>query len=352
MPTATVNGVRLNYLQVEDGGPAAREDLVMVHGLATNLAFWYLPYAPEFARQFRVTLLDLRGHGRSQMTPQGYTPQNLGRDLGGLLDALGLQRVHLMAHSFGGVVALNFACAQPERVASLVLADTHIAAVRHVETRQEWEFGQRIQPMLERHGLDLDTRDPYFGYRLLTRVAQWQVRGFAVPGELLELARPLMGRAGARTAQQWLHLMDATSAGAELMGDDGLTLDRLRALRFPILAMYGDHSQARLTGDELLGLWPHAEFRRVRDAGHFFPSSRADELISGCRRFWGGEFAAAPRRTRAGEAERRWFRSDRVFETGGHWYFTTRERNRVGPFTAPEEARDELASFMASVQAA
>jgi pimeloyl-ACP methyl ester carboxylesterase len=355
LPTVSVNGVRLNYLQVDDGeagdGQPPPEDLVMVHGLATSLAFWYLPYAAEFARQFRVTLFDLRGHGRSEMPVAGYTPPQLGRDLAGLLDALGLQRVHLMAHSFGGVVALNLACAQPDRVASLVLADTHIAAARHVETAQDWQFGATIQPMLERHGLDLDTRDPYFGYRLLTRVAQWQVRGFEVPAELLELARPLMGRAGARSAAQWLHLMGSTAAETELMGDDGLTLARLRGLRFPILAMYGDHSQARLTGDELLALWPHAEFRRVRDAGHFFPSSRPEELISGCRRFWGGEFAAAPRRHRAGEAQRGWFRSDRVFRAGDQWYFTTRERSRVGPFAAPEEAREVLAGFMATVQA-
>lgn len=62
MPTATINGVRLNYVQVDDGGDGAREDLVMVHGLATSLAFWYFRYAPEFSRRFRVTMLDLRGH--------------------------------------------------------------------------------------------------------------------------------------------------------------------------------------------------------------------------------------------------------------------------------------------------
>ena len=125
----------------------------------------------------------------------------------------------------------------------------------------------------------------------------------------------------------------------------------LRGLRFPILAMYGDHSQARLTGSELLDIWPHAEFRRVRDAGHFFPTSRPEEVIAGCRRFWGGEYSRMPRH-RVGESSQRHFRSERVFAVDGHWYFTTREKARVGPFAAREEAHLEYARQFAASQAA
>lgn len=351
MPVAQVNGVKLNYVQLDDGqedGP--REDLIMVHGLATNLAFWYFGYAPQAARRFRVTVFDLRGHGRSEMPPRGYTPASMAADLGGLMDHLGIRRAHFLAHSFGGVVTMNLAVQHPDRVHSLVLADSHISAVRHVENLRDWAYGESIQPILDRHGLDLDTRDPYFGYKLLTRVAEFQARGLPVPAEMAELVRPLMGKAGSRTAAQWLHLMSSTTAAEEMMGDDGLSLERLRAFRFPILAMYGDHSQARLTGSELLEVWPHAEFRRVRDAGHFFPTSRPEEVLSGCERFWGGEFAAQAHRQREGERHQRYFRSDRVFSSAGGWYFTTRESNRVGPFSGSEEATAELASFMLSVQ--
>jgi pimeloyl-ACP methyl ester carboxylesterase len=351
MPTAIVNGVRLNYVQLDNGEADTREHLIMVHGLATNLAFWYLRYASEFAKQFRVTLYDLRGHGRSEMPTSGYGPAVLAQDLGALMDHLGIASAHFLAHSFGGVVTMNLAATQPQRVRSLVLADSHIAAVRHVETPQEWAYGQRLQPILHRHGIDLDTHDPYFGYKLLTRVAEWQLRGFALPDELAELVNPLMGKAGSRTSAQWLKLMRTTEAEIEMMGDDGLSLDKLRGFRFPILAMYGDHSQARLTGAELLELWPHAEFRRVRDAGHFFPTSRPEEVLSGCKRFWKGEFTDAPRRHRAGETRRSYFRSDRVFNADGAWYFTTRNENRVGPFAASEDAKEGLASFMSAMKA-
>jgi pimeloyl-ACP methyl ester carboxylesterase len=146
MPVALVNGVRLNYVQLDDGGSDAREDLVMVHGLATNMAFWYFKYGVALTNRFRVTLYDLRGHGRSDMPQSGYTPEVLARDLVALLDHLGIDAAHFMAHSFGGVVALNFACERPHRVRSLVLADSHLSAGRKVQARSEWTFGQEFQP--------------------------------------------------------------------------------------------------------------------------------------------------------------------------------------------------------------
>ena len=84
MPIAKVNGVALNYLQLDDSDGAAREDLIMVHGLATNMAFWYFNYGVPLSKKFRVTLYDLRGHGRSEMPDTGYTPATLGQDLGAL----------------------------------------------------------------------------------------------------------------------------------------------------------------------------------------------------------------------------------------------------------------------------
>ena len=73
MPTVHVNGVKLNYLRLDEGDASGREDLVMIHGLATNMAFWYFPYAVPLAKRFRITLYDLRGHGRSPLPPGPHT---------------------------------------------------------------------------------------------------------------------------------------------------------------------------------------------------------------------------------------------------------------------------------------
>lgn len=348
MPSVLVNGVRLNYLQVEEPSSGPREDLIMVHGLATNMAFWYLPYAPVFARRFRVTLFDLRGLGRSEMTPAGYTPQNLALDLHALMDHLGIPRAHFVAHSFGGVVVLNLALVDPARVSSLVLCDSHISAVRRHVAGRDWGNRAHIQALVDRHGLKLDTHDPYFGYRLITEVAQRQADGTGVEQDLLDLVGPLMARQGRRGAQQWLRLMEDTAAEAELLGDDGLSLEALRRLMFPILALYGDHSQARLTGGELLDVWPHAEFRRVRDAGHFFPASRPEDVMHECERFWRGDYLRRPV-VRSGEESRRHFRSDRVFKAEGGWHFNTREKQRIGPFATADEAHDALARHISAL---
>lgn len=354
MPIAFVNGVQINYLQLEDdseGDGAPREDLVMVHGLATNMAFWYFKYGLPLSKRFRVTLYDLRGHGRSDMPQTGYSPEVLAKDLAALMDHLKIERAHFMAHSFGGVVTLNFACDQPHRMRSLVLADSHFSAGRRVQAREQWEFGRKVQPILDRHKLDLQTSHPYFGPKLLTRVAEWQLNGYEVPPELVELVSPLLGKTGKRTSGDWLRLMNTTSAEAEMMTADGLTLDRLRGLLFPIIAMYGDNSPARLSGAELLDIWPHAEFRRVRDAGHFFPTLRPAEVLSSCLRFWGGEFTHVPRRHRAGEVGRSYFRSDRVHFVDDAWYFITRNDQKVGPFASFEAAKDGLAGFISGTAA-
>ncbi len=348
MPTALVNGVRLNHVQMaapEAGGPY--EDLVMVHGLATNMAFWYFHYAAVFARRYRVTVYDLRGHGRSEMPAAGYTAQNLARDLEGLLDHLGIARAHFLVHSFGGAVTLNLAQVAPERIASLVLADTHISAARGA-AGQGWDYGSSMQHLIDEAGVKLDTRDPYFGYRLLTEVARMQIEGRPVPPSLDKVVGPLVAMVGSKTAAKWLRLMETTSAEAELMSQDGLTLESLREMRFPILAMYGDNSQARLTGEELLRVWPHAEFRRVRDAGHFFPSSRPAEVIQACSQFWGGEFSRQAAH-RAGEPDERHFRSDRVYQVEGGWYCLTRERGPLGPFTSAEDASEQLDAYISTM---
>lgn len=348
MPIATINGAGIHFLQLCEGDARDREDVVMLHGLATNIAFWYFKYACELAKDYRVTVFDMRGHGRSEMTQTGYAPENLAKDLSLLMEQLDIRQAHLLGHSFGGVVAMKFAIEHRHRVRSLALADTHIAAARHSQSFSEWEHGRIIQALLDRHGFDLDACDPYFGYKLLTKVAESQISGVAIPSELHDLVYPTTNHTGGRTAAQWLKLMRSTSAESEMMSDDGLSREALRKFDFPIIAMYGDRSPARLTGTELLEVWPHAEFRTVRNAGHFFPASRPEEVLAACRRFWRGDPVENARRYRAGEPQRSYFRSERIFKDTAGWYFTTRERPRVGPFAEFEEASLMLAKMILS----
>ncbi|MDH5572001.1 MAG: alpha/beta hydrolase [Gammaproteobacteria bacterium] len=345
MPQAMVNGVKLNYVQIDCEREGACEDLIFVHGLSTNMAFWCFHYATELSRYYRITVYDLRGHGRSGMTGNGYTPNNMSIDLRDLMDHLKIKKAHFIAHSFGGVITLNLACLYPERVSSLVLADTHISAIRRMEKDKVWAYGKKIQKILDENGFDIDTSLPYFGYRLLNKVAHLQLANAKISMDLHELISPILGKYSKRTASQWLQLMDTTTAEHELMGDDYLSLESLKRLNFPLLAIYGEHSQAMLTGDHLLDVWGHAIFRRIRDAGHFFPTSRPGEVITLCKQFWNGELTNAVI-VRNGEGKKNYFRSDRLYSRDGAWYFYTREEEEKGPFFDYKDAKKNLETFI------
>jgi pimeloyl-ACP methyl ester carboxylesterase len=285
MPTTIANGVRISYVQIPYTGSGPVEDLIMVHGLATNLAFWYLQYAAEFATRFRVTLFDLRGHGRSEATETGYTPAELAADLEGLMDTLGIERAHFIAHSFGGTVALCLARRDRWRVASMILADSQLSLMRHV-AEDSWAHGRHVQHVVDRAGLDLRVTDPHFGFKLLTAMAQLLLSGAEVTPEAAELVGPALGSCSRRTAKQWLDLMQQTRAYSEFLVDDGLSPEVLSTFSFPLLALYGDRSRPGSSVDLLRPCWPHARFQILSDAGHFFPASRSLEVIAECERFW------------------------------------------------------------------
>jgi pimeloyl-ACP methyl ester carboxylesterase len=146
MPKIVANGIKLHYWQ-RGKGP----DIVMLHGLGGNLAVWHLKMVPELQEQYRVTTFDQRGHGYSEAAQGGYTTQELTEDLRGLLDALGIERAHLIAHSWGGDIALHFALLYPHRVAKIVLIEAALLApLAPWYKRQDWEGWTYWPDLLER----------------------------------------------------------------------------------------------------------------------------------------------------------------------------------------------------------
>ncbi|MFX8164539.1 alpha/beta fold hydrolase, partial [Acinetobacter baumannii] len=79
---------------------------------------------PQLAEHFHVLRYDARGHGASDAPTGLYSLDRLGRDVVELLDALGLQRVHMLGLSLGGIVAQWLAIHVPERIDRLVLSNT------------------------------------------------------------------------------------------------------------------------------------------------------------------------------------------------------------------------------------
>jgi 3-oxoadipate enol-lactonase len=118
-----IGGLRLAY---RVWGSAGAEPLVLVHALGESAADWD-GVAPAFAQHRRVYAPDLRGHGHSGW-PGEYSVELMEADVLGFLDALKLDRVELIGHSMGGLVAYLLAEDHPERVSRLILED--VAALR------------------------------------------------------------------------------------------------------------------------------------------------------------------------------------------------------------------------------
>jgi 3-oxoadipate enol-lactonase len=120
MPFTQANGARMNYRL---DGPTGAPTLVLSNSLGTNLTMWD-PQIPALAKQFRVLRYDTRGHGESAVTPGPYSMAQLGRDVIGLLDALGIERVHFCGLSMGGMIAMWMGTNEPERINRLLLCNT------------------------------------------------------------------------------------------------------------------------------------------------------------------------------------------------------------------------------------
>lgn len=105
------------------GDPDNPDVVVLCHGAGGNRAAWY-QQVPALAERYRVVTWDHRGFGDSTDRAGRSAPDVAVGDLAAVLDVLGVGRAHIVGQSMGGWTALGFTLAQPERVVSLVLADT------------------------------------------------------------------------------------------------------------------------------------------------------------------------------------------------------------------------------------
>jgi pimeloyl-ACP methyl ester carboxylesterase len=120
MPLAELENIRL-YYEEHGSGPA----LVLAHRYACGVRSWD-PELRGLTDHHRVIVYDARGHGLSEAPREAsaYSQQHMVDDLCALMDHLGLRTAAVGGLSMGGNVALNFAVAHPDRVSSLILADT------------------------------------------------------------------------------------------------------------------------------------------------------------------------------------------------------------------------------------
>ncbi len=160
----TINGARLWY---EDSGGDGHA-VLFTHAGVCDHRQWNAQMAP-FAEKYRVMRYDMRGFGQSEL-PAGSA--SLSDDIGGLLDALGVERAALIGCSMGGSASLDFSLKQPERVSALVLVGAGVSGdtpeigpgeqeiIAEIEAAEEANDAERLNAAETRLWLDGPNRSP------------------------------------------------------------------------------------------------------------------------------------------------------------------------------------------------
>lgn len=186
-------------LSVVDLGPRQAPAALFLHGGAGHLLQWHNQLS-HFSERLRVVSYDMRGHGESEAPPSHYSFEETVADLESLVEGLDLPpRFHLVAHSYGGAVAAEFARRHPGRLLGVTLVATAgelplRPAVRYLMKLPAWTLAG-IQRLVK----NAVSTPPAVLKKLVPTLTSWrgweiypgvEVRCLVIAGELDWLTRP------------------------------------------------------------------------------------------------------------------------------------------------------------------
>jgi pimeloyl-ACP methyl ester carboxylesterase len=274
---------RVSTLEAGSGEP-----LVMIHGLGATKAE-FLPTVPALAAGFRTIAIDLPGFGDSDKPfPARYDARFFARWVRALLDALELDRAHLLGHSMGGRVALEVGMRHPGRIDRLVL----------MAPSMPWLAGRPFAPALRLVRPELGFLQPAprnFVEGVIRRVVPSADSHFVAPAldEFLRSYLTPRGRVAFYAAARNIYLEEPDEfwAGLEELAPESLFVWGRRDGLVPI--GFARHVRERLPSAR------HCEL----DCGHVPQLERPAQLHSAITRFLrGSAHAPGGRRSRSAAA--------------------------------------------------
>lgn len=249
----TANGMRFHYLE---WGSAANPPMLLLHGFAQTCHSWDF-VALGFSDDYRVIVLDQRGHGDSDWAADGdYSPETQQNDISAVVSEIGLEDFTLMGLSMGGRNSFTYAANNPDRVRALVIVD---AGPQNMQ-----QGTQNIRNFVQQDD-ELGSVDA-FVERVLKynpRRAPEQIRG-SIMHNLKQLPN------GKWT---WKYDKRLRRPGRR-MGSDPETEKRLwgylEALQCPTLLVRGGASDiiAMDTADKMHAVIPNSQLATIEGAGH------------------------------------------------------------------------------------
>lgn len=256
-----INGVDLYYKAIGSGEP-----IIVIHGGPGLEHSYLLPWMEDLSNQYQVILYDQRGVGRStgSMDSSSINMDNFIADLDGLRSSFGIERVNLLAHSWGGLLAMTYAWRYPDRVRSLVLMSTVEPGIRYENEMRRTQLARRtpadslvLDSLLNSEGLR--TRDPAAVNRMM-----W-ISFRSTFGDT-SLAHRIVVDFQPQTAR------NLGPIAALLMGPlgDYDFWERLSEITAPTLVLHGDADPIPIAmARELAGQIPNARFVPIVGVGHF-----------------------------------------------------------------------------------
>lgn len=241
------SGVFIYYTIVGHGAP-----LVIVHGGPGASHDYFLPYLLPLARHHRLIFIDERGSGKSEKLedPKGYTIENMVEDVEAVRQGLGLGKISLLGHSYGGALAQAYALKYQANLSHLILCSTWSSTV---EMNQVFvKMKEKMSPEL-RERIDRQEKEGLFGrgkeyeknrYTPDYMIAAWGEGYFpyiyqnrpdanydpiAAGNMSWDLYREMWGSHGE-------YIIDGNLKSVEY-------LDRLPSLHIPTLLLVGDHDE-------------------------------------------------------------------------------------------------------------
>lgn len=233
-------------IAVEHGG--AGPLVLFLHGVGGNRSNWR-PQLAALASRFHVAAWDARGYGDSDDAPGGLSMADFSADVLRVLDRFGADRAHLVGLSMGGLIAQDFAHRHPDRVRSLVLADTGTGL-------RDGQDDRWVEPFLRAR------REPLLAGRTPAEIAPELARSLLSPAAPAEAVGQAVASLAAVRTRSYLAALEAVTRYR-------MVLDHARVAA-PVLVLVGaeDSLTPPRVARDLAARIPGARLAVIEGAGH------------------------------------------------------------------------------------
>lgn len=156
------NGAKLFYKIIGSGEP-----LLVIHGGPGLDHTYFLPHLEKMADSLQLIFVDVRGSGRSRDTSL-ISMKQTAEDVDVIRKALGIQKLNLLGHSHGGLVAMNYAVSYPENMKKLILVTPNPAKVKRPWWRPKSKWSSRNKKPLAHYDQSFANYDLLPALRMIT----------------------------------------------------------------------------------------------------------------------------------------------------------------------------------------